>query len=369
MGYEPDNAGLWLATWTRDQSKFDALWHSADTARRRELAMATNEHGWAALHFACVSGQQSMLRPLLEDVGGSAAAQEQVRTPTEQGWFPLHYASGFGHAAAIDALLAAGADLEVGNERSATCRGWTPWHRAVRWWLSPGKPNAIAHLLAKGVRADAQAADGKTAAELANPEVHRALEQMLRAEATSAGAGGGAAGRGNGSAQAALDDLLQVRSLWRAAQQAEQQQAAAAPAETSATASGGDGDGNRGDGGGGDDDCAQEALAALEARVAALDAEEADVVANPAKHGLSSRADCMAREADIVLEREKESYRYCNFHGTDDTVVPYRFGPGGNRTWGDALDTKAWLDTHGARNDLVPIPALELDMATCPTKL
>ena len=52
------------------------------------------------------------------------------------------------------------------------------------------------------------------------------------------------------------------------------------------------------------------------------------------------------------------SVPYADFHGTNDTTVPYRHGPapGSNRTWGDALDTKAWLDASGAPNKLVPIP-------------
>ena len=303
-----------MAAWTKDQPKFDALWHGVDAARRRELATAENQHGWRAVHFACVSGELGMLRPLLEDVGGAAAALEQVRAPTKQGWFPLHYACGFGQTAAIDTLLAAGADLDVTNERSTACRGWTPWHRALRWWLSPGKPNAIAHLLSQcGVRADARAADGRTAAALANPEVHEALERMLRAEV----AGGG----GNESAAAALGDLVDVRALWRAEQAAEVGGAAGgataaaasspgAAAAAAAAAAAGNGEdvvsgSDSGDDDSGDDDSALEALGALEARISALDAKEVDVIANPAKYGLSSRADCMAREADIALEKER----------------------------------------------------------------
>jgi hypothetical protein len=49
---------------------------------------------------------------------------------------------------------------------------------------------------------------------------------------------------------------------------------------------------------------------------------------------------------------------YLDIHGTNDTTVPYNWANahGSNQTWGDAVDTKAWLDGHAAPNYLAPIP-------------
>ena len=297
------SGSLLLAAWTKDQASFDALWGGASLEERRALVAAENQHGWRALHFACVHGQQDMLHPLLEDLGCDNDVAAHVSAPTKQGWTPLHYAAGFGKVGAIDALLAAGADINVRNEgHDGACLGWTPWHRAVRWWLSPGKPNAIAHLLAiPGLQAHAMGADGRTAATIANPEVHAALEALLRAEAARQGAGGG----GCSGVAPMLKELLLVREAWQAeaaaakAEAAAAAAAAAAGAETKAAANN-DGSGSAGAGGGGDG-----GVAVLEERLAALERELKNVVADPCKHGLSSRADCMAREADLAFEMER----------------------------------------------------------------
>ena len=50
---------------------------------------------------------------------------------------------------------------------------------------------------------------------------------------------------------------------------------------------------------------------------------------------------------------------YLDFHGTNDTTVPYSNAsvpPGKLGVWGDAIDTKEWLSSHSAPNYLVPIP-------------
>eukprot|EP01052_Picozoa_sp_SAG31_P041664 SAG31_NODE_6379_length_2039_cov_3.442784_3_plen_259_part_00 len=49
---------------------------------------------------------------------------------------------------------------------------------------------------------------------------------------------------------------------------------------------------------------------------------------------------------------------YLDFHGTEDHTVPYDWANanGSNITWGDAVDTKIWLDAHFAPNFLTSIP-------------
>ena len=194
----PTNANaLWMAAWSGSQSTFDRLWTDADLYQRQALADASNDHGWRAVHFACVSGQLAMLAPLLEGVEGQAGAV------TYTGWSAIHFAAGFGKVDAVDALLDAGADLESQNTRGGHHAGWTPWHRAVRWWLSPGKPNCIQHLLELGVVADARTDQDMTVAKLANPEIHDALELQLRRLP-----------RPSASAERLLDELMQVKADW-----------------------------------------------------------------------------------------------------------------------------------------------------------
>ena len=170
-------AALWMAAWMKDGNKFDDIWNLARSSEeRRSLAFASNEHGWNALHHAAVHNQTHMIQKLAEESFGRELAQSSTRN----GWRPLHYASGFGQKESVDLLLKVGAaDLEIQNDRSYSCLGWTPFHRAIRWWLSPGKPNCIEHLLTIGVNAAATTHDGKTAAHIANPEVHEALELAL----------------------------------------------------------------------------------------------------------------------------------------------------------------------------------------------
>ena len=173
----PSSSSLWMAAWMKDDTKFSAIWNSTNSKEeRRELAFATNEHGWNCLHHACVHNLTNSIEKLMDEDFG----QELAATSVRNGWRPLHYASGFGQMAAVDLLLRDGnADLEVLNDKSFACMGSTPFHRAARWWLSPGKPNCIAHLLRIGVIADAKAADGKTAAHIVNPEVHLAFKEIL----------------------------------------------------------------------------------------------------------------------------------------------------------------------------------------------
>ena len=145
-----------------------------------------------------------MLAPLLDSAAGAGQASASTRT----GWQPLHFAAGFGKAEAVDLLLQAGADIEARNTTAGHHAGWTPFHRACRWWLSPGKPNCIRHLLElePGVKLDAETDDGLTAANLVNPEVHEALEIELRSIID--------AGSTNESAGRLLDNLLRVRAEW-----------------------------------------------------------------------------------------------------------------------------------------------------------
>ena len=66
----------------------------------------------------------------------------------------------------INKLIECGAKLDTVNEVSPEYKGYTPLHRAFRWWLDPGKPNAISHLLSIGANPTLVDAQGRTPVDL-----------------------------------------------------------------------------------------------------------------------------------------------------------------------------------------------------------
>ena len=116
--------------------------------------------GWTALHFAAVYGRVAMLEAMLDE------CPDLAELPNRAGWRPLHYAAGFGRPEVIDLLLERGANLQCTNDVSNAYRGWTPLHRAFRWWLDANKPNAIRHLLRLGADATVQDSIGRTPVDL-----------------------------------------------------------------------------------------------------------------------------------------------------------------------------------------------------------
>ncbi len=132
-----------------------------------------------------------------------------LRQHSEDGWTALHLAAHFGHAAAVDALLAAGADV---NAWAANSHRSQPLHAAVAGRgdasvvtaLLAGRASATASdgggytplhlaafrgdlelteiLLANGADARRKADDGKTALMLAEQEGHDDVARRLRGE-------------------------------------------------------------------------------------------------------------------------------------------------------------------------------------------
>jgi hypothetical protein len=162
----PRGRRLWMAAWSGDSNRFKRLFDlNVDAAERRRLVAATNEHGWNAIHFAAVYGRIEMLQPMLH------LAPELVHEPNRAGWLPLHYAAGFGQKDVIDVLVENGAVVGATNDNphGEYC-GFTPLHRAFRWWGSSGsdptKGDAIRHLLSLGACPMAKDAAGRTPVDL-----------------------------------------------------------------------------------------------------------------------------------------------------------------------------------------------------------
>ena len=150
-----------MATWSGDRERFDSKFTEvASVEEKRNAVLAANQHGWNALHFAAVYDRRAEMKEMLEVCPDLAA------TPNLQGWRPLHYAAGFGQTEIIDLLLLHGARLDCTNDIAAEYKGYTPLHRAFRWWLDPNKPNAISHLLTIGADPTLTDARGNTPVDL-----------------------------------------------------------------------------------------------------------------------------------------------------------------------------------------------------------
>ena len=67
---------------------------------------------------------------------------------------------------------------------AAEYRGYTPLHRAFRWWLDPHKPNAIRHLLALGADPTLRDEAGRTPVDVTSDNCCRpALDALAQAHA------------------------------------------------------------------------------------------------------------------------------------------------------------------------------------------
>ena len=83
-------------------------------------------------------------------------------------------AAGKGRAAAVAAMLDAGAPLEATDED-----GWSALHFAA----GDGDPETVELLLSKGLKSTAKAKDGTTPIELAEEEEHEEAAEILRESA------------------------------------------------------------------------------------------------------------------------------------------------------------------------------------------
>jgi ankyrin repeat protein len=127
--------------------------------------LSRSSDGYTALHLAAFFGHPDVVRVLLNgdaDVEDVADNASKVR--------PLHSAVAGGNEEVVEALLGAGAEVEVRQER-----GFTPLMGAA----AGGRVELVERLLAAGADKGAQNDDGKTALDFAREHHHGHLEELL----------------------------------------------------------------------------------------------------------------------------------------------------------------------------------------------
>lgn len=143
---------------------------------RDVLARLLAAHPTLTFFEAAAVGDAARLRELL---GGDPLA---VKAQSVDGWTALHMAGFFGRAGAVDALLAAGADVRA---RSTNSHANTPLHAAA---ANGGNVRIITALLAHGADVNALEPAGYTPLHLVAERGDLALVELLLAHGADAGA-------------------------------------------------------------------------------------------------------------------------------------------------------------------------------------
>ncbi|XP_046862983.1 serine/threonine-protein phosphatase 6 regulatory ankyrin repeat subunit A-like [Xenia sp. Carnegie-2017] len=128
------------------------------------------ESGCTPLHFASRSGNEHVVRLLLND------PNVKVDELTTQNSLPLHMASGEGHANVVSLLLSK-APHQVDTKNKL---GRTAFHLAA----SSGRNNVVTQLLAQGAQIDAEDTDGWTALHFSATSGHlKVVKQLIESGA------------------------------------------------------------------------------------------------------------------------------------------------------------------------------------------
>lgn len=148
--------------------------------RRDAAALARLRAGGAALalYEAAAVGDTALVRRLCAERPASVGE----RSP--DGWTPLHLAAHFGHGDAVDALVAARADVDA---RSTNGEGNTALHAAL---AGHGDARIVSRLLAGGADVNARAAGGHRALHETAFRGNLALAELLLAHGADAAARG-----------------------------------------------------------------------------------------------------------------------------------------------------------------------------------
>lgn len=148
-----------------------AIVGKADQVRRAlsedpELVRAYSPDGWTLLHLAAHFGQTQIVEALLH-----AGAEVNVRSRNSQGNMPLHAALPGGHLDIVTLLVDAGADVNAPQEGGAT-----PLHEAALI----GGTSLTLLLLERGASVDAKTENGETPLILAERAGHEEVAAILR---------------------------------------------------------------------------------------------------------------------------------------------------------------------------------------------
>jgi ankyrin repeat protein len=148
---------------------------------KAQFALTKVIDGHVALHEAAIRGKLDMVRLLLSEK--LAAAPDLDARTWKSDYTPLMVAVDNGHAAVVELLARAGADLDAQTHRksaSEASRGHAALHRAAR----RADPNLLHLLLLLGARPDLRTARGETADDVARrhrrPTHRRILHEFAR---------------------------------------------------------------------------------------------------------------------------------------------------------------------------------------------
>lgn len=141
--------------------------HSSGPGFEDEAAIAANEELsedekkkmlQKALNMAASNGNVTQVNRIL---AGKAKEYVDINAPDEDGTPPLIYASCFGHEAVVEALIAAGADIDKQDRNR-----WS----ALMWAMTNRHKQIAKVLLDNGASSDAKTTSGRTAADFVAPD-------------------------------------------------------------------------------------------------------------------------------------------------------------------------------------------------------
>lgn len=111
-----------------------------------------------ALNMAASNGDAERVQKILE---GKARGFVDINAPDEEGTPPLIYASCFGHEGVVQALISAGADVDIQDRNE-----WS----ALMWAMTNRHKSIAKLLLDNGASPDAKTSSGRTAADFVAPD-------------------------------------------------------------------------------------------------------------------------------------------------------------------------------------------------------
>ena len=137
----------------------------AHLARDPALAAAWTQDGYTALHYAAFFGGAAAAEALID-----AGADLEAVSRNKMGVRPLNSAAAGRHGDVSRLLVERGADVNAAQEQ-----GFTPLHAAAQ----NGDAGLVAVFLAAGADKDARLDDGRSAADVALEAGHEALAELL----------------------------------------------------------------------------------------------------------------------------------------------------------------------------------------------